>query len=211
MSGMGWHVGGWSCPHCGTQPVLDVAASQPDPFCTKPLVSRGLRPGEMVGLQGTHACGGSVDCSGSGAPWGCLAPWASRVGVPLLHQSRTLQALGKPFPRTLSDILWSSASRLGFVDGLSLSQATHSREMTVGIYITKEPGCFFLCAVRHGPWAVSPGRCEGNGEASPSLELVQLSTHRGEALGSPTSNRVWSGLLQTYRTCSPELVKPLER
>lgn len=100
-------------------------------------------------------------------------------------------------PRTLSDILWSSASRLGFVDGLSLSQATHSREMTAGIYIMKEPVCFFLCAVRHEPWTVSPGWLERSEEASPSLEFVPLATYRGEALGSPTSNRVWSGLLQT--------------
>lgn len=128
---------------------------------------------------------------------GRLALWASRVIVPLLHPSRTLQALGKPFPRTLSGILWSSASRLGFVDGLSLSQAVRSREMTVGSYIMKKPGCFFLCAVRHELWTVSPGRFERNGEASPSLELVQLPAHRGETLGSLTSNRVWSGLLQT--------------
>lgn len=123
----------------------------------------------------------------------------------------SLLTLGKPFLRTLSDILWSSASRLGFVDGLSLSQATHSREMTAGIYIMKKPGCCFLRAERHEPWTVSPRWFERNEEASPPLEFVQLVTHRGEALGSPASNRAWPGLLQTHRTCSPELVKPLER
>lgn len=71
-------------------------------------------------------------------------------------QSGTLQVLGKPFSRTLSVILWVSASRLGFIDGLSLSQTAHSGEVTAGIHITKEPGCFSLCAVMCEPWTVSP-------------------------------------------------------
>ena len=50
-----------------------------------------------------------------------------------------------------------SASRLGFVDRLRLSQIAHSTEMTAGIHVMKELGCFFLSAVRHEPWAVSPG------------------------------------------------------
>lgn len=64
--------------------------------------------------------------------------------VPFLHQSRTSQTLGKPFPRTPSVILWGSASRLGFMDRLSLSQIAHSREVTAGIHVMKEPGCFIV-------------------------------------------------------------------
>lgn len=71
-------------------------------------------------------------------------------------QSRTLQVLGKPFPRTLSVIFGGSASRLGFIDGLSLSQTAHSGEVTAGIHVMKEPGCLSLCAVRCEPWTVSP-------------------------------------------------------
>lgn len=73
----------------------------------------------------------------------------SRVVIPLVHQSRTLQALGKPFSRTSSLILWGSASRPGIMERPSLSQIVHSREMTAGIHVMKEPGCFFLSALRH--------------------------------------------------------------
>ena len=94
------------------------------------------------------------------AVWGLLgSKWLSDQcsHLALLHHSRTLQALSKPFPRTPFEILWGSASRLVFVDGLSLSQIVHSREMTAGIHVMKEPGCFFLSAIRHEPWTGSLG------------------------------------------------------
>ena len=133
----------------------DAARSQPAPFCMKPLVFRGPRSGEMGG--------------GSRAPLPVVevlmvAVWCS-LGVsgsldqrshPLLHQSRDLQALGRQFPRTPSEVLWSSSSRPGLVDGLGLRQTTHSREIAAGVHVLKEPGCSLLCPVRHGPWAVSP-------------------------------------------------------
>lgn len=66
-------------------------------------------------------------------------------------------------------------------------------------------------SVRHELWTVSPGWLERSEEASPSLEFVQLATHRGEKRWGPPLPTV-SGLVSyKHRTCSPELVKPLER
>lgn len=76
---------------------------------------------------------------------GSSAPSSVRTGLckPLVAQKPICDSLG-------------SASRLGFVDSLSLSQIAHSREMTAGIHVMKEPGCIFLSAIKHEPWPVSP-------------------------------------------------------
>lgn len=110
-----------------------------------------------MGYHSVPAWGGCGDCGSLEAALGCSALRASRVIVPVLRQSSTSQALGEPFPRTPAVILWGFASRLGFVDELRQSQIAHSREMTAGIHVRKEAACFFLSAVRHEPWIVSPG------------------------------------------------------
>lgn len=122
------------------QSLLDAASSQPDPHWitsyTKPLVFR-VRTQGNVGTVG-HLCLRRQSRGCLGVP----SSLTSGVIFPSPHQSRTLQALGKPFPKTPSVILWGSASGLVFVDGLSLSQIVHSREMTAGVHVVKEPGCF---------------------------------------------------------------------
>lgn len=93
-------------------------------------------------------------------------------------------------------ILWGSASGLVVMDGLSLSQRVHSREMTAGIHVMKEPGCFSLSAVRREPWILSPGGFERNTKMSPSFELATPSLKRyATAAGDRAGEKCWAPLL----------------